>query len=1341
MKQYATCHCHPQSLDSASTPEAFAKREVELGSGVITCTDHGTLQACRKIYDLGKANNLIPVLGLEAYLRDDNCPILTAHGYPKNDRGAFTTAPKYMHVTMHFMDQAAYECGVRLLSAADASLETTLEKLEPKDRRHGNERKPLFTWADLEELGAQNTTMTTGCMIGAVQRHLLDNNDVKTARAYFEKLKGIVKPGHLYTEVFPHDTSKDWVEGIFVTTKDGVKQRFYPDKTLKTDVGEIKAAKLAKEWSKGEHHLLVSVKDRYVWRDMPAQEIETVEHIEAFLPNECRPWAPDGDLQAGLNRFMTILAKQYGTKVLIGDDSHFAHPGEKVVQDVRLSQNGSWRFYGSYHRQSSEEAFAHFQRKNGTKEAEFESWVDNSQEWAERFKGFVFDTPVSIPTKFYEAEYATRPWFKEGASDNSVRYTMELIKKNGRMDWKNPEWVARLRAEMNLLHHNGTIDLLPYFMIDEDVCSLYERNGLLTGPGRGSAAGLLLAFLLGITHVDPLRYGLSMDRFLTVDRIKSGKLPDIDQDLGSRDLLVGWDDQQGVHHPGWLTERFGDHYAQISVDTTLKLKMAVKDVARSTHQSCETCKKVYRTASTCCGRSTRGFVPTDIEIFTKKFAMPPQGVNDFDFVMGYETDEGHVQGSIETDQFLQEYVRAYREDWEVVKKCLGLARQKSRHACAYVIANRPISEFIPLTTISDVRVTAYTAPSVEAVGGLKMDFLVINSLNDIGHCIKLIQSRSDEPERAFETRVICGKRVPGHRIVPFKYPLQDLWDIWDLPEDQDVFADVAMGRTETVFQFNTPGAIQWMEHFAYKKPNGRYAIDSIEGMAAFTALDRPGPLDITVVNPDDTKTKHNMLVEYARRARGAAGSPEVQKVFEDILPETYGVMVYQEQLQRAYQKLTGCTGPEAEEFRTLVAKKKMEKVQKLYTPFIAAATKTIGEENAKAAWQFFITWGQYGFNKSHAVCYSVIGYACAWLKHHYPLEWWTSVLRNADKNEVNEKFWRHCGHLIDLPDVKLSGLTFEIQGERVRAPVSLLQGVGEKATKQLVKYAPYADITDFCQKIELHRQEAGTWVKKMKKEKVKESRRRDPETKKFVYDEIDVEVDHFKKGYSALNRGVVKTLILSGAMDSMFPPEMHLGEQFVEFERVSAIASGAKKPKAVDEKEWDIGTIERFQTRKSILPEYGADLVKMVHETQSVSDLTVDDLGRYSFFWVPPNAHRGLDLSVVDAAGLEKCQRMKLSDGNTIQVAVVAYIDDVRIFRYGEEKREACELQLDVEGARFKFVKWAGKAIDLPESFKVPLKGAVVAAVLNKYKEGRPFAVEDAFVIRAPLKRGRRTEH
>lgn len=533
-KQFVTCHCHQASLDTASTPEAFAERELELGSGYLTVTDHGTLNAARKVFDLAKKKKLTPIIGLEAYLRDDNCSILAKFGinpeHPLDKNGSPDTKKpktlahyaKYFHLTLAFQDQQAYETGVRILSDADARAEW-----------HGSEKKPLFTWDQLEELGGQNVTMTSSCLIGVVQRHLLDHDNPEIAQAYYEKLRGICKPGNFYSELFPHDCSTNWEDACYVTFEDLTKVRFKSSKRISLkDSGQAEIKEFGRRWKAGKKDQLVAVMENRHWVDREPKTVIDIEVVEGFVANECRPWAEDGDVQKGCNQAILYFAEKYGDKILIGDDSHYAHADEKIVQDIRLqASGGSWRFSGHYHRQSSDEAFEHFQKTLNISEDEFKGWIDNTLEWGERFKGFSFKERKSLPTSFYPSD--------------TLNHLMDLIEKQGRMRWDNPAWVDRLAQEIDMLHNNGKIDLLPYFFIDQEVVQLYAEHGELTGPGRGSAAGMLLAYLLRITHVDPIKRGLSMERFLTASRIRSGKLPDIDQDVGSRDILVGGDSAPG----------------------------------------------------------------------------------------------------------------------------------------------------------------------------------------------------------------------------------------------------------------------------------------------------------------------------------------------------------------------------------------------------------------------------------------------------------------------------------------------------------------------------------------------------------------------------------------------------------------------------------------------------------------------------------------------------------------------------------------------------------------------------------------------------------------------------
>jgi DNA polymerase III alpha subunit len=677
-------HCHVQSLDSASTPKEFVKRELELGTGCLTCT----MQATRHVYDLAKKNGLIPILGLEGYFRDDNCPILAAAGIVGAE--AVKAYMSYTHVTLHAMDQEAYEALVRVLSNA------SLTRME----RHGSEEKPLFNWADLEELAKFNITFTTGCLVGMVQRHLLNGRE-DLALAYFNKMRSIVRPGNLYVEVFPHETSKQWVSGVFFTLEDGRKLKFHEGKWLKVDGKEVKAMEYVRDFKEGAE--LQGVKDYSVWQpDFVVSKILKAEKVEEFIDNDCMPGATSPDSQKWCNLHMLKLSDHFEVPALVSDDAHFAYTEEKILQDVRLmAGGGSWRFYASYHRYTSDEAYSHFKESLGTEEWEFAKWVENNIQWAQRFKDFTFKPRRELPTSFYPTD--------------TLRHLKTLIDKHGRMDWKNVKYAERLYTEIAMLHNNGTIDLLPYFFVCEEALDIYAQNERLTGPGRGSAAGLLLSYLLGITHIDPLRYDLSMERFLTLDRIKGGKLPDIDMDLPSRYLLVDEEDP----NKGWLAQRFGSCVAQISTDTSLKIRSSIKDVARVKN----------------------GKVPFELEKLVKQIEVAPQGVEDRDFVFGYEGPGGWVDGSITYDKALQKYVRENPEDWAIVQKLLGLTRQKSRHACGYVVTNEPVANFIPLTKIGGHTVTSFNAKGVEAAGGVKMDFLVIHVLRDIEAAIKLIRER------------------------------------------------------------------------------------------------------------------------------------------------------------------------------------------------------------------------------------------------------------------------------------------------------------------------------------------------------------------------------------------------------------------------------------------------------------------------------------------------------------------------------------------------------------------------------------------------------------------------
>jgi DNA-directed DNA polymerase III PolC len=1286
LRNFPTPHCHQASLDTASTPAAFAEREVQLGTGALTCTDHGSMGELNVVYGLAKKHGLTPILGLEGYVRDDNCPILTRAGIEKTykkdrsgeviaDSASFRDYNKYYHITLHALNNDAYEAMVRGLSKADFRAE-----------QHGSERKPLFDWSDIENLGAYDVTMTSGCLIGMVQRHLMsDRPDL--AIQYYEKLRSIPKPGNFYVEIFPHRCDTYWESSVEVTLEGGEKLKLRKDKKLRlSDEKEMKAEELAQRIARGSKMgKLVALKHYSKWEEREAKEIVSCQVLEGFLKNECRPWCPDGDVQLGTNKFMLELAQRYGDKILISDDAHFATPDEKIVQDSRLGgAGGSWKFANSYHRQDSNEAYAYFRDVMGVSKATYEGWVENNVEWSQRFKGFKFVERKSLPTKFYP--------------ENTLGHLKSLIDKHGRMQWGNPEWVERLKGEIELLHSNGTIDLLPYFFLAEEVNYLYEEQEMLTGPGRGSAAGLLLTYVLGVTHVNPLQYKLSRDRFLTVDRIRSGKLPDIDMDFPDRDLLM--DPKEG-----WLYKRFGDHVAAISTNTMLRLKSSLKDVCRS----------------------QKGYVDDETEALCKTIANPPQGVDDADYVFGYVGDDGkEVKGLYEESKQLRAYAQKYPERWNIVTKMLGIARQKSRHACAMVVANEPISNFIPLTTISGVRTTQYTAGSVEDRGGLKMDFLGLNSLKDIQACIRMVQERNGGVRKQ---KFIDGLRVPGFRQVPFEGAD---YDVWALPADQAVFRGIAEGRTETVFQLNTPSARQWLKEFDFERSEGRKAIDSIESISAFTALDRPGPLDAEV--KDEQGNTHNMLVEYANRAKGMLPVGNIPAL-DEMLPETLGVMVYQEQLEAVYRKLTGCSAAEAEEFRRNVAKKKMDKVKAAYPAFIERAARQIGEEQAQAVFDQMVTFGQYGFNASHSVCYSVIAYACMFLKTHYPVEWWCAVLRNADKKEIGEKFWKHCRQWIDLPDIAHSTDNFEIQNDRIRAPLSFLMGVGAGAHHELVDGRPYRDIADFADKVNLTKKK-GMTAAFDQDGKPKLDKHGNPK---------------MRLGTSALNKGVVQRLIVAGVMDSLYPAGMVIEDKLqTYFNELAAshtrLFGARKRPDSPDVKYRSVDPLTRYQLRKQILPIYTDDLIPLVW------DMRLKDLeqGKFSILFKPTTEEatkavlhqmgKRADFGAVPLVSGDAVKRLNtlmLPEGQSVTVGTVGYVLKERRFQYQAGERKALSVLLDVGGEQFDFVKWPDYRSGRLMAPEQDLTGSIVIGVLNRYREDKPFSLEAIVVVQPPLDDGK----
>jgi len=747
-----------------------------------------------------------------------------------------------------------------------------------------------------------------------------------------------------------------------------------------------------------------------------------------------------------------------------------------------------------------------------------------------------------------------------------------------------------------------------------------------------------------------------------------------------------------ISHPGWLAERFGPCVAKLSVDQQLKLKNAIKDVHRIKD----------------------GFVSDQINAITKSLPDPPQGVETKDYVFGYEVDGAYTPGLLETNKTLQSYVATFPEHWKLVQGLLGLPRQKGGHPCGYVISSDPIDTFIPMTSLKDgTRVTAFTGPSVEAAGGLKMDFLVVNSVRDVGRAIRLIQTRYapelvPDGENVKFVKTATGQEIASVQAIPFQ---NEIVDVWNLPTDPAVYRDIAEVKVETVFQLDGGAARQGLRHFA-PKPDGTTPINSIEGLSAFTALDRPGPLDAYV--EDGNGGKHNMLVEYAIRARGEQGHGRMD-ILDDLCAATYGIIVYQEQLEKIFRVVGKTTGIEATNFRGRIGKKKVVEVRKKDQPlFMKGAVEALGQAEAERLWEMMVTFGQYGFNKSHSVAYMHTAYACAWLKHHFPLEWWTAVLSNADKKDVDEKFWRHIGPLVLMPDITKSSTNFVIEGDKIRAPVWLVHGIGEKAYALLDTLRPIKSIEDLLEKLESYKIVNGTQVAKI-----------DKKTGKTVM--------AIKKAHNPLNDSILRMMIVCGIMDSLFPSVDESGLELLPVDKLALFDIACKtvrgkkvKPSAA---KFNLSSeVARYQYIKSIMPAHSAPILPMA---KRLSPDSFRDFSNNVVYYQSKDPKDGEKYGVLTGAQFEWLENLEILPESAMHIALPAYVVSQRIFAYQNNTKKACELVLDIDGHRRQFVKWPSKD-GLPEVFRQPLEGAIVVAMFGRRNPNDDFFFRSVDVLAAP---------
>jgi DNA polymerase-3 subunit alpha len=591
---------------------------------------------------------------------------------------------------------------------------------------------------------------------------------------------------------------------------------------------------------------------------------------------------------------------------------------------------------------------------------------------------------VSSPFPHFEvpAGYTLDSYFEHVTREGFARRMQVLrqLSERGGLKHSLADYEQRLSREIAIIQQ---MKFSGYFLIVWDFIRYAKEHNIPVGPGRGSAAGALVAYSLGITDIDPLQHVLLFERFLNPERVS---MPDIDIDfcMNRRGEVIDY-----------VTRKYGrENVAQIITFGTMAAKAAIKDVGRAMD------------------------IPyTDVDRIAK---MVPTTLNI------------KLEDALKESPALQE---AYTKDTQVREllntalKLEGLVRNSGVHAAGVVIAPRPLTELVPLhKTKNDEIVTAFDMVAIEKMGLLKMDFLGLTTLTILDDALKLIE------------------QVRGQKMTLEDIPL----------EDNETYEKVFhKGLTSGVFQFESHGMRDVLR---------RYQPNSIEDLTALNALYRPGPIQGGMID-DFIERKHGRRkIEYEL--------PELK----EILAETLGVIVYQEQVMQIANRLAGYSLGEADLLRRAMGKKKAEEMAQQRERFVQGATQR-GFPNKKIEkiFDLMAQFAGYGFNKSHSAAYALLAYHTAYLKTHYPVEFMAALLTSVTGNTddvvkyINE--CREMGIAVEAPDINVSDANFTPHGAAIRFGLAAVKNVGHNAIESIVagrkQLGHYKSIFEFCEKVDL----------------------------------------------------------------------------------------------------------------------------------------------------------------------------------------------------------------------------------------------------------------------------------
>jgi DNA polymerase-3 subunit alpha len=700
-----------------------------------------------------------------------------------------------------------------------------------------------------------------------------------------------------------------------------------------------------------------------------------------------------------LNDFLLQMSKKHNIKYFAANNTYYlrqeeaeAHDFLLCIKDNARKEDPIGRGYGYRFGFPNNEFYFKTKEQMVSLFADLPEAISTITEILSKIESFELERQISLPEFDIPDEFLQAEDINDRGKRGENAYLRHLAyegakKRYGTID---DEMIARLDFELQTIEKTGYPG---YFLIVQDLIAAARKMGVWVGPGRGSAAGSMVAYSIGITNVDPLKYGLLFERFLNPERVS---MPDID---------IDFDDEGRSRVIEYTINKYGkDKVAQIVTYGTLGTKSAIRDIGRA--------------------------LDTDLSV-VNKLAAQTLGINFRDF---FEKSNEELKEKYKQDQFMAgEMLKQKLQENGIESRILsntlmieGLVRNTGVHACGLVVTPTDLRQLVPvfLAKDSEMWTTQFDNSVAESAGLLKIDFLGLKTLSLIRDTIEIIYLRHKI------------------RIDPDTIPLDDL-------KTYELFQH---GETVGVFQYESPGM---QKHLKDLKPT------EFNDLIAMNALYRPGPMQYI---PNYIRRKHgNEKIEYDLAAN------------EEILKETYGIVVYQEQVMLLSQKLASFTRGQADTLRKGMGKKDKELLTKLFSQFIEGGKANNHDEKILLKiWNDWEAFANYAFNKSHSTCYAVIAFQTAYLKANYPAEFMAAVLSNniGDIKQVTF-FMEECRRmkLKTLgPDVNESQYKFTVnlKGE-IRFGLGAIKNMGESAAIAILEdrneNGLFKDFMDFLTRI------------------------------------------------------------------------------------------------------------------------------------------------------------------------------------------------------------------------------------------------------------------------------------